>query len=285
MELSVWRGEWGLGSISADCLEAMSYSKFCSALTAIHHRKYVFSSNMNAILWNSNTGKKVHGSTAIISYLKDENFNCDLHLSETDKADILAYKMMVHQKLLPAISYALWCDERNYAELLRPTLAKILTFPTNYTVPGRIQRARLEEVWTRFGFELSQNEIEVKLNKDARECLVALSEKLSTSSFFFGTRPTSFDAHVFSHLAILNKTPLPNATLVAHLRSFPNLVELVNRIHNKYIASEVRRNETKVTEKREWVGVVLSLGFAITLMLSYAVSKGILQIEYHPLSQ
>ena len=74
------------------------------------------------------------------------------------------------------------CDERNYCEVIRPTFAKIYTFPTNYTVPGRLQRAALVEVWARFGETASPNEIESKLNRQARECMLALSERLGKIS-------------------------------------------------------------------------------------------------------
>ncbi|XP_018497025.1 metaxin-1 [Galendromus occidentalis] len=279
MELSIWRGEWGLGSVSIECLEALVYSKIVQAVQKIHVRKYVFSSDMSPWLWVSSSGKSVVGASSIISYLKSENLDADCNLTQKERADILAYKNMIKYKIAPALKYAMWCDERNYCEVIRPTFAKIYTFPSNYSMPGRLQRAALLEAWGRFGECATPNEMETKLNRKARECMTALSERLGKSSYFFGSKPTSFDAYVFAYLSLIVKTPLPNASLNGHLNTFSNLVEFESRIHNRFVASEVRRRAAGRT-RPEWVGVVLSLSFAASVMFSYAIVKGILHIDF-----
>ncbi|XP_022672411.1 metaxin-1-like isoform X1 [Varroa destructor] len=284
MELTVWRGDWGLGSVSIDCLESLAYCKLAGALSRpVQHRKYIFTADLSATLWHSTYGKTVIGTPAIVSYLKKGEFDLDRNLSARERADILAYKIMVQHKLVPALNYAVWCDERNYAEVTRPAFARIVTFPLNYTVPGRLQRVYLDELWARFGQTANPQDVETRLNRDARECFLALSEKLGSSQYFFGNKATSFDAFLFARLSFVLKIPVPNANLVSHLKTFPNLVEFVNKIHNKHIASEVRKQRSS-KERPEWIGIALSISFAATVMFYYAFAKGILQIEFEPTS-
>ena len=108
MELSIWRGEWGLGSVSVECLEALVYAKITQAVQKIHVRKYVFSSDMAPWLWASSSGKTAVGAPAIISYLKSEKLDADINLTQKERADILAYKNMIQYKMAPALTYAMW---------------------------------------------------------------------------------------------------------------------------------------------------------------------------------
>ncbi|OQR78024.1 metaxin-3-like [Tropilaelaps mercedesae] len=282
MELTIWRGEWGLGSVSIDCLETLAYCKFANALNRpVHRRKYIFSSDLRPVLWNSTHGETVVGTNLIAAYLKEKNVDLDQHLSNHDRADILAYKTMVQQKFMPALNYSLWCDERNYADVVRPAFARIITFPMNYTIPGKIQRKYLKEMSARFGETANPHDVETRLNREARECLMALSQKLGTSLYIFGNRVTSFDAFLFARLCHALKVPVTNGYLTANLKVFPNLVEYVNRIHTKFIAGEVRKERIK-KRRPEWVGFALSISFAATVMIYYAIAKGILHIEFEP---
>lgn len=68
---------------------------------------------------------------------------------------------------------------------------------------------------------------------DAEKCLKTLSDRLGESEYFFGNRPSSFDAIVFAYLAPLVKVPFPNATLSNHVKGIANLTRFVARINQK----------------------------------------------------
>ena len=54
---------------------------------------------------------------------------------------------------------------------------------------------------------------------EIESCCRALSERLESSLFFFGSRPTELDALVFGHIFSLLTTPLPDNK--AWLNIFP----------------------------------------------------------------
>lgn len=68
---------------------------------------------------------------------------------------------------------------------------------------------------------------------EAEKCLKTLSDRLGESEYFFGNRPSSFDAMVFAYLAPLVKAPFPNATLSNHVKGIANLSRFVARISQK----------------------------------------------------
>lgn len=131
----------------------------------------------------------------------------------------------------------MYMDERNYTELIRPWMAKRLPLPSNYFVPGRLQREAEHSVKALFGDDddIEPSVLEVGLFKRAQQCLTLLSERLGDQPFFFGKRPTSFDALVFSYLAPLVKIPFPNANhLKNHIAASGNLNSFVNRVLQNY---------------------------------------------------
>lgn len=57
-----------------------------------------------------------------------------------------------------------------------------------------------------------------------------LSEKLGTSEFFSGLKPSLLDANIFAYLAPLLRAPLPSNALQNYLKHCDNLVKFVDRI-------------------------------------------------------
>ncbi|GCB80531.1 hypothetical protein scyTo_0016238 [Scyliorhinus torazame] len=80
----------------------------------------------------------------------------------------------------------------------------------------------------------NEEEAENEIYKEARECLTLLSQRLGFDKFFFGNSPSSLDAIVFGHLALLLKAKLPNSKLQQHLRSLDNLCILCTSILGLY---------------------------------------------------
>lgn len=73
----------------------------------------------------------------------------------------------------------------------------------------------------------------LQLYTEAEKCLKALSDRLGESEYFYGSRPSSFDAVVFAYLAPLVKVPFPNSTLANHIKGINNLTRYVARINQK----------------------------------------------------
>lgn len=140
-------------------------------------------------------------------------------------------------------SYMWFVEERNYVELTRPWYAKRLPFPSNYTVPGQMQRRAEADHRAQFSEYDEVSTQETALLKEAQKCLTLLSEKLGDQEFFFGRQPTSFDAIVFSYLAPMLKVPFPSFNHIqTHLKACDNLTSFISRILQKYFPTN--RNGT-----------------------------------------
>ena len=75
--------------------------------------------------------------------------------------------------------------------------------------------------------------LSLQVYSEAEKCLKTLSDRLGESEYFFGNRPSSFDAIVFAYLAPLVKAPFPNSTLSNHVKGIANLSRFVARISQK----------------------------------------------------
>lgn len=132
----------------------------------------------------------------------------------------------------------------------------------------------------------------LQVHSKAQRCITTLSTRLGESDFFFGSKPTSFDAYVFSYLAPILKVPLPNCALQNHLKACPNLVKFINCILQKYFEhdyQEYEKSKSKEKEQKvkfdsdaEWPNKrrnqICAGIFAATAMMGYAFSTGIVQV-------
>ena len=123
--------------------------------------------------------------------------------------------------------------------------------------------------------------------------MTTLSTRLGESDYFFGSKPTTFDALVFSYLAPLLKAPLPSCALQNHLKACTNLVKFINRILQKYFEydyEEYEKSKSKEQEHKAKMSAVddypnkrrnqvLAGVFAAVAMLGYALSTGIVQVK------
>lgn len=302
MEIKAWGPENTLPSVDCCCLQAMSYSRMCGAPV-----KFIQCNNPWASPSGSfpvfNHGPKVSLTKFedIKNHLSRQNFDTDVELTVNEKADIIAYKALLKDKLAPALLYVLWWEERNYTGFTRPWFAKRLPFPLNYYIPGKMQRAAVEEIKSVYEYEDATDEQrETLVYKGAQECIVLLSQRLGNRDFFFGKSPCSIDAIVFGYLAPLLKIGLPNAQLSNHLKACENLVQFVARILQRYFPNVATNNtdakkapgsnssnnpSPKNNEEKDedfphkWRDIFLWSTFSFSAMLIYALSTGFITIK------
>ncbi|CAG0917369.1 unnamed protein product [Notodromas monacha] len=295
MKLETWSGGWGLPSIDPTCLEIMAYAKFSGVPL-----KIVRTDNpVNGFMKSFGTVRCQlpifrHGETVyydpkdVLLHFCKENYNAEFGQR---CADSLAYEQMVHTRLSPALMHAWWIDERNYQDVIRPTLAKKLPFPLNYFYPGHTQRWMLERI--RLHYDLpgdskdEDNENWEFIKKDVfrtgKECLNFLSLKLGDSEFFMGESPRFIDAVIFSHLAPLMRIPLIKNNLQAHLRATPNLAKFVDRVLQRYFPTAPEDVPAVVplpgmAESSRRRNFLICLA-GLALMWIYAVSHGHVRVN------
>jgi metaxin len=70
-------------------------------------------------------------------------------------------------------------------------------------------------------------------------CLLALSERLGESEYFFGSSPTELDALVFGYLFTMLTHPLHNHSQFANLiKHHPNLTKFCRRIDQGFFEED-----------------------------------------------
>nr|CAD7200573.1 unnamed protein product [Timema douglasi] len=323
MELDVWAGDWGLPSIDLHCLQVMAYSKFSGVPIQTHVTNNPFWSPSGKLPVFRHGKVTLSTYTEIVAYLAKKKFSADFGLTPRQHSEVVAYSQLLQERLLPALNFIWWLNERNHQELTRPWYCKALPWPLNFYYPGSYERSARALVNTMFDkFEepsVVENGVSSKyqshhllwhcsvtlllltlysLYTDAERCLTALSHRLGESEFFLGAHPTSLDATVYAYLAPLLKAPFPCPALQNHLKACTNLVKFVVRVTQRYFPTaaqeyEAKRRAEEIKKTRESEkefphkrrNQLLATLFAFLAMAGYALSTGLVQVsaEYHEL--
>uniref|UniRef100_A0A8C5MZE2 Metaxin n=1 Tax=Leptobrachium leishanense TaxID=445787 RepID=A0A8C5MZE2_9ANUR len=238
MELRCWGGDWGLPSVHPECLVVLAYARFADAQLNINLVDYTWTSPKGAapvLLFNE---REIAQPSNIISFFRKQKYNADYVLSAKDGSDTLAYIALIEENILPAMLHTFWVDAENYSSVTRPWYAARTPFPLSYYLPGKMSRDALNRILVTKGQPplYSINEIEAQIYKDAKECLNLLSNRLGSSTYFFGSTPTSLDAFVFGYIAPLYKAPLPKVHLKEHLKQLSNLCQFCDHILSSYFS-------------------------------------------------
>uniref|UniRef100_A0A665SZC4 Metaxin-1 n=1 Tax=Echeneis naucrates TaxID=173247 RepID=A0A665SZC4_ECHNA len=218
-ELFCWEGDWGLPSVSTDCLVVLVSTR--------HSEPDRFRPEQS-------------GPEVLVCVF--QKYNADFDLSAKEGADSLAFISLMEEKLAPALIYMFWVEPKNYVDVTRRWYAEHMPFPLNFFLPGRMQRQQLEKLRLLRGDDSLEagEELEKELYRDAAECMNLLSQRLGSHKFFFGDSPSSLDAYVFGHLAPVLKSKLPNGKLQQHLKSLDNLANFCTNILLLYFPRDGR---------------------------------------------
>ncbi|XP_054596793.1 metaxin-1a isoform X1 [Nothobranchius furzeri] len=317
-ELFCWEGDWGLPSVSTDCLVVLAYAQFAGAplkLRKICNPWRSPSGSLPAL--KTNQKETLSRPADIIIHLRKQKFNADYDLSAKEGADSLAFISLMEEKLTPALVtrfvlvkheviflklllilrfellqiYTFWVEPKNYVDVTRRWYAEHMTFPLNFFLPGRMQSRQLEKLRLLRGDESLEagEELEKELYCDAAECMNLLSQRLGSQKFFFGDSPSSLDAYVFGHLAPILKCKLPNGKLQQHLKSLDNLTNFCSDILLLYFPRDGRESSGPKAPPQPDGGdfdnvpnkrrkQLLSALVALGAMLSYALLTGMVSI-------
>ncbi|CAH2269391.1 metaxin-1 isoform X2 [Pararge aegeria] len=292
IELDIWRGEWGLASIDLECLKVLTYMKFIGVPVKVREASNPFFTPKGTLPVMRDGRTVLTNFEEVVAYLKSLHYSTDVHLNQKQAAEASAFTQYLRDKLYPAYQYAWWVDEKNYGDITRPAYAKALQIPFNFYYPSKYQSSAKAMVDALFGEHTDLKEIEKTIYSEAEKCLKTLSDRLGESEYFFGNRPSSFDAIVFAYLAPLVKAPFSNATLANHVKGIANLSRFVARIGQKNFRS-VTDDYNRVDSKKKSQGTqsereaahfphqtrnkLLAAVFAALAMTGYAVANGMFQ--------
>ncbi|XP_013916252.1 PREDICTED: metaxin-3 isoform X1 [Thamnophis sirtalis] len=218
----------------------MTYARFSGAPLKISIIDHTWNAPRGSIPLLISDDIVISQPAKILNFLRKQKYNADYELSSKDGADTLAYIALLEEKLHPAMLYTFWIEADNYYNMTKPWFASRIPFPLSWYLPRKMSRDALNRILlTKGGPPLySITEIEVQIYRDAKECLNLLSNRLGSSPFFFGNKPTTLDAFVFGFLAPLYKAPFLKVQLQEHLKQLPNLCHFCDDILSCYF----RRN-------------------------------------------
>lgn len=290
-QLFCWEGDFGLPSVSTDCLTVLAYAQFAGAPLKVHKISNPWRSPSGSLpALRTNQNETLIRPSDIIIHLRKQKYNADYDLSAKEGADSLAFISLIEEKLLPALIYWSWVDSKNFVDVTRRWFAEHMPFPLSLVLPGRMQRQQSERLRLLRGDEHIEpdDNLEKELLRDAAECMNLLSQRLGQNQFFFGDSPSSLDAFVFGHLAPVLKIKLPNSKLQQHLQTLENLCVFCSNILQLYFprtgADPTPRSAPSTSDDADHVPYkrrkqLLSVVVAMGAMLTYALFTGILSIS------
>ncbi|XP_056300029.1 metaxin-1a [Pseudoliparis swirei] len=300
-ELFCWEGDWGLPSVSTDCLVILAYAQFAGAPLKLRKMSNPWRSPSGLLpTLRTNQKENLTRPSDIITHFRKQKYNADVDLSAKEAADSLAFVSLLEEKLKPALIYTFWVEPKNYVEVTRRWHAAHMPFPLNFFLPGQMQRGRLETLRLLRGDEGLEagEELEKELYREATECLNLLSQRLGSHKFFFGDSPSSLDAFVFGHLAPVLGAKLPNGKLQQHLRTLENLSSFCSNVLLLYFPRDgpegggPKTSSPAAPEGGDFDHVpnkrrkqVLSALAALGAMLSYALLTGMVSIQQEALEE
>ncbi|XP_075934545.1 uncharacterized protein LOC142934059 isoform X1 [Anarhichas minor] len=146
-ELFCWEGDWGLPSVSTDCLVVLAYAQFAGAPLKLRKMSNPWRSPSGLLpTLRTNQKESLTRPSDIISHLRKQKYNADYDLSAKEGADSLAFISLLEEKLKPALIYTFWVEPKNYVDVTRRWYADHMPFPLNFFLPGRMQRGQLEKL-------------------------------------------------------------------------------------------------------------------------------------------
>ncbi|XP_065059748.1 metaxin-1-like isoform X2 [Rhopilema esculentum] len=283
MELFCWEGEWGLPSIDIECLEVLAHLKFAETPAAIKFsRTPTLNKSIKSFpILKKRDGTFISGADDILNHLRDNDQHPDIGLSPQQYADIVSLKALVKDRIHPYITFCLWLDGKNFTEFSRPLYAKKCVFPLNFIIPGKLYNNAQDFInSTKAHVNTTQDQLADELYLEAVDSINLLETYLADKEFFFGSKPTSFDALIFAYLAPLVKAKLASTKLQNHVRACDNLTKFVSRILTRFFPTE-DGSKDKTTPKHDgqsersydWI---LSVAIGSLVMTMYAANIGLL---------
>ncbi|KAK3085877.1 hypothetical protein FSP39_009965 [Pinctada imbricata] len=202
----------------ANCLSVRAFLKMCKLPFSRDPRTNAEEMSPSGYLPFIKAGSfLVAGFDPIVGFVKRRGFDLSSSLSPTQQSELQAYIAMVHNIL-------------DNVETTRPRYGSIHPWPLNWIIPLIKQReikSKLDSIgWCK--------KTEEEVDEEVRSCCQALSERLGDQDYFFGDQPTELDALVFGHLFALLTTELPDVSTPTIIRKFPNLLDFVKLVEEKY---------------------------------------------------
>ncbi|GLV40925.1 uncharacterized protein CBL_08499 [Carabus blaptoides fortunei] len=216
---------------NANCLAVQAFLQMCGLPFQIEHRaNSEFMSPSGKVPFIKCGAFVVSELEPIVQFVANKGITLTEDLSTEQKSDMRAYMSIIHTVLVNAELYICWCDDRTYNDVTKPRNGSVYPWPLNHFQTWSKKSAIIKKLKLLGWYQKSMENV----YEEVENCCQALAERLEGKEYFFGSKPTELDALVFGHLFTIFTTPLPNNDLGSIARNYPALVNLVQKIEDKY---------------------------------------------------
>lgn len=283
-QLYVYDGDYSLPSLNVECIKSILYTAVAEVpveVRLLNNFKHCVFYSAPTFVHKNLLFKSFH---EMVLYLRTLNYNIDNKLNAKQSSESLALTNLVQSKLRPVTEFVYWLDQRNSDDFTNLWFMKALPIPFNYVHTRRFKDKALDLLETLYPTETNLDILKEFLHRMATECLSALSTRLATSEYFFGTKPTTLDVIVYSYLAPLVKLPFPSNEINNIINMWPNLTNFIKRIDTAYFPdlpkkAKYLKQPEKTTSSEDdvsYVAILILTVSATSLILGFAFSKGII---------
>jgi len=195
---------------------------------------YIFADKLPVLKCGAYVVSEMEG---IVQLAQAKGVSLSQQLSAAEKADLRAYISLVHNVLGNAMLYSCWIDDGVYNNLTKPRYGSPYNFPLRGLVPWITRR----KVKAQLGALKWAQRNSTEVFREVETCLMALSERLGDSEYFFGSSPTELDALAFGYLFTMITTPLfgPDSNQLGTLvKQQANLVRFCQRLEREFFSNE-----------------------------------------------
>jgi len=182
------------------------------------------------IIDHANDGEStIADSQAIIEYLNQKyQISLDDHLSSEQQAQAYLFTKSLDENLYWCLVYSRWILDDTW-QIVKQAFFGGLPWPIKVIVPGIIQKKVRKNLHGQGIGRHTKDEILAISDKS----FAALSTLLADKNYFFGDKPSSFDATVYSILCQFISVDCSNE-FNDKARSYSNLVQFCQRIEQSY---------------------------------------------------
>ncbi|KAI9276523.1 hypothetical protein BY458DRAFT_505211 [Sporodiniella umbellata] len=247
LQLYVWGSALNAPSIDPKCIIAESYLRLTKLEYSLVNCNDPQTSPTGELPLLKDGPVWIAGIDRILTHLSKHRKDANAALSPEEKADSLAYAALATNNLFDSMLYTWYADSTNFIKTIRPTYAKLLSFPSNYMVPIQLKnsaQARLSRYNVKITGDdigLPQNEKEEmkellksgwhQMYRIVRETYGVLQAHLGDKDYMFGSLPTTLDCIVFGYLALHLYPDLPHKRLQYILTNeYPVLAQYCERV-------------------------------------------------------
>ncbi|TPX34484.1 hypothetical protein SmJEL517_g02828 [Synchytrium microbalum] len=241
----VVRGD-GFVSLDVECIKYQALAAFSNYSCQIQPTFHFDAAPNGRLPFLVTPTGQILGGRDIEREIKKQAGDIDRRLSPSELGDCRTYASLVEAKITLALMYSLWMEEDHLNQVTKPVHSSF--YPTSITLPvvgalpilGNWVSSSIRNRMTTWIQSRRPGLRTDELYEEARVALAALSTRLGSSLYFFGTKPTTLDTVVFASLHIILSIKTPKDELFIAVQKHDNLVQYTRRVWNTFFVPSDR---------------------------------------------